>query len=86
MDNLHFIVPLLGLAGLAVAFITYRRIVLEPGDPSQASTPAPDSGNLQPPNPTLSPGDWQTIAIVGLCVVGPGLLGMWWSARRRPDG
>ncbi len=31
MDNFHFIVPLLGLVGLAVAFITYRRIVLEPG-------------------------------------------------------
>ena len=31
MENLHFLVPLFGLAGLAVAFVTYRRIVLEPG-------------------------------------------------------
>jgi K(+)-stimulated pyrophosphate-energized sodium pump len=31
MENLHFFVPLFGLAGLAIAFITYRRIVLEPG-------------------------------------------------------
>jgi hypothetical protein len=31
MENLPFFVPLFGLAGLAIAFITYRRIVLEPG-------------------------------------------------------
>ncbi|MGA0849274.1 MAG: sodium/proton-translocating pyrophosphatase, partial [Chthoniobacterales bacterium] len=31
MENLHFLVPLFGLAGLAIAFITYRRIVIEPG-------------------------------------------------------
>ncbi|MGA1129652.1 MAG: sodium/proton-translocating pyrophosphatase, partial [Chthoniobacterales bacterium] len=31
MENIHFLVPLFGLAGLAIAFITYRRIVIEPG-------------------------------------------------------
>jgi K(+)-stimulated pyrophosphate-energized sodium pump len=31
MDTLQLIVPLLGLAGLAFAFIIYRRLVLEPG-------------------------------------------------------
>ena len=31
METLHFLVPLFGLAGLAVAFVIFRRIVLEPG-------------------------------------------------------
>jgi K(+)-stimulated pyrophosphate-energized sodium pump len=31
MDNLHSLVPLCGVFGLAVAFLIYRRLVLEPG-------------------------------------------------------
>ena len=31
MDNLHSLVPLFGIFGLAVAFLIYRRLVLEPG-------------------------------------------------------
>jgi len=31
MENLHILVPFFGIFGLAVAFVTYRRIVLEPG-------------------------------------------------------
>ncbi len=31
MEKLHLIVPLLGVAGLAIAFITYRRLVAESG-------------------------------------------------------
>lgn len=59
----------------------------EPGDPSQvnAAGSAPGDDDAQPSGPDLSPDDWQTIAIVGLCVVGPGLLGVWLSARRRPN-